>query len=222
MLEGLDGVLERISSIQKRVDRIAQMQHKMQGDFQAKMQEASSPKSAAKAMDTSAIQETQRSDMARAMQALAQKAQTQKTASDMAAAGISTNKKYSAGAFDGIIQQSADRHNLPPALIKAVIRQESNFNPGAVSSQGASGLMQLMPGTANILKVKDVFNPEQNINGGSAYLKDMLVRYKGNLTKALAAYNAGPGNVDKYNGVPDFPETQDYVRKVLHFYSEYS
>jgi soluble lytic murein transglycosylase len=122
--------------------------------------------------------------------------------------------------FDRLILQSARNHRLEPALVKAVIAAESNFEPKAVSRAGAQGLMQLMPGTARDMGVGNPFHPGQNVEGGTRYLRDMLDRF-GDLEIALAAYNAGPEAVDRYSGVPPFPETLDYVSRVLNYYRGY-
>ncbi|GAA0466752.1 lytic transglycosylase domain-containing protein [Alkalibacillus silvisoli] len=128
---------------------------------------------------------------------------------------INFNSTVSKSDYDEIIDTVAEKYNLDADLIREVIQTESNFNPQAVSHAGAQGLMQLMPATAESLGVRNAFDPEENIEGGARYLSDMLNRYDGDLEKALAAYNAGPGNVDYYGGVPPFEETQNYVRRIL-------
>ena len=115
------------------------------------------------------------------------------------------------------VQKAAAKYNLPPGLIRAVIRAESNFQVSAVSHAGAKGLMQLMPATAKDMGVTDIFDIQQNIDGGAKYLRRMLDQFGGNVRKALAAYNAGPGTVIKYSGRVPYPETRQYVKRVLRF-----
>ncbi len=122
--------------------------------------------------------------------------------------------------YDSLIMREATANNLEPALVKAVIAAESNFSPSAVSHAGAQGLMQLMPQTAAGLGVEDPFHARENVSGGSRYLREMLDRY-GDLKRALAAYNAGPKAVDHYRGIPPYPETEAYVKRVLAYYRGY-
>jgi len=123
--------------------------------------------------------------------------------------------------FNKLIEAAAERYGVDPALIKAVIMAESGGNPRAVSKRGARGLMQLMPGTAKALGVKDCFNPEHNINGGVKYLKDLLDYFEGDLRMVLAAYNAGITKVRRYNGIPPYRATRSYIDKVIKYYSLY-
>ena len=120
--------------------------------------------------------------------------------------------------MDRMVREAAERHKVDPALVKAVISTESGWNPRAVSRKGAVGLMQLIPETAERYGVGNLFDPAQNVEGGTTYLKWLLDRYNGDLPKTLAAYNAGEHAVDLYRGVPWYPETQKYVQKVTHAY----
>lgn len=132
------------------------------------------------------------------------------------------DNRASGSSIQDIVEKASQRYGVDGALIKAVIKAESNFNPSAVSHAGAQGLMQLMPATARGLGVSDSFNPEQNIMAGTRFLKDMINRYHGNLDAALAAYNWGPGNVDR-KGISSLPqETREYLAKVKNLYNQYT
>jgi Rod binding domain-containing protein len=123
--------------------------------------------------------------------------------------------------FGAAIQSAAAENAISPALLKAVIAAESGGDPSAQSAKNAKGLMQLLDTTATDMGVKDVWNPSENIQGGAKYLKQMMERFGGDITKALASYNAGPAAVEKHNGVPPFKETREYVRKVIGFMNAY-
>lgn len=130
-----------------------------------------------------------------------------------------TIARKSTSRYDHIIKKAHQRYGVDFSLIKAVIAVESDFNPRAVSKKGARGLMQIMPDNYRHLQINDPFNPTQNIMGGTLYLHRMLKRYHYKLPLALAAYNAGPTAVDKYNRIPPYQETQNYVKKVMKTYS---
>jgi soluble lytic murein transglycosylase-like protein len=120
--------------------------------------------------------------------------------------------------YQRVIRTLADRYGVPAELVESIIRLESNFNPQAVSARGAAGLMQLMPGTAAELGVHDIFDVEQNLEGGVRYLRGLLERFSGDVALAMAAYNAGSEVVKRYGGIPPYPETRRYVERVLTVY----
>jgi len=123
--------------------------------------------------------------------------------------------------LERLIRAVASRHGMDPALIKAVIAAESGFDPKAISTKGAKGLMQLMPSTAEILGIRDPFDPEENLEAGTRYLKALLGRFGGDLSLALSAYNAGPEAVERFGGMPPYEETRRYVSKVLQYYARF-
>lgn len=131
--------------------------------------------------------------------------------------GSSSQSVTSPEKLDAIFKHAANTYGVDENLLKAVAKAESNFNASAVSSAGAIGVMQLMPSTAASLGVSNPYNAEDNIMGGAKYLSKLLTKYNGNTSLALAAYNAGSGNVDKYGGIPPFKETQNYVSKILGY-----
>ncbi len=124
--------------------------------------------------------------------------------------------------YDRLIRRTAAAHRVDVALVKAVMHAESGFNPNAVSPKGASGLMQLMPQTAERYGVEDIFDPVQNVQGGVRYLKDLMVMFKDNHRLVVAAYNAGENAVHRYKGIPPYDETRDYVVKVMRFQKQYT
>ena len=120
------------------------------------------------------------------------------------------------------VERFSRAHKLSPALVKAIIKAESNGERFAVSPKGAQGMMQLMPFTSKRMKVSDPFDPVENIEGGVKYIKELMGTFRGNLVHTVAAYNAGPEAVRKYGGVPPYKETRQYVKRVLDFYRQYS
>ena len=132
--------------------------------------------------------------------------------------GLAVGRQVTADEIDKAITEAAERHNVDPNLVRAIIKVESNYNSNAVSRTGAMGLMQLMPQTARTLSVKNPFDPRQNVDAGVRHLKKLLTNYGGNVQLSLAAYNAGEGAVARNNGVPPFAETRNYVRKITQIY----
>ncbi len=129
------------------------------------------------------------------------------------------SNSYTTDQYDHLIATASKKHGIAFALLKALIKIESDFNPLAISGAGAKGLMQIMPDNIKALKIKNPFNPWENIMGGSRYLKQLIKRFDGKLPLALAAYNAGPNIVERYQRVPPFKETEDFVEKVMKYYS---
>ena len=129
-----------------------------------------------------------------------------------------SSNTHSTDKYDRLIEEASKRHGVLFPLIKAVIKAESDFDPRAVSKAGALGLMQIMPQNVNNLKISDPFNPSENIMGGTRYFKQLIDKYEGKLQLALAAYNAGPGMVDYYNGIPPIKETENYVKRVMKYF----
>lgn len=138
------------------------------------------------------------------------------------AAVLNDRKKASETDLNSIFEAASEKYGVPVNLLKAVAKAESNFNPKATSGCGAMGIMQLMPGTAKALGVTDAYDARQNIMGGAAYLSQLLEEFGGDVKLTAAAYNAGPGNVSKYGGLPPFKETENYVAAVMKNYSDYS
>ncbi|QQR81976.1 MAG: lytic transglycosylase domain-containing protein [Deltaproteobacteria bacterium] len=141
-----------------------------------------------------------------------------KTENPVTTTSLSSNKTQ--GWMDRLIEEKSEKYGVPADLVHSIVQAESAYNPAAVSSAGAQGLMQLMPGTAKDMGVTNPLDPAQNIEGGVKYFRKMLDRFDNNIPQALAAYNAGPGNVEKYQGIPPFRETQNYVQKILKNYTD--
>lgn len=135
--------------------------------------------------------------------------------------GTTAGQKLNSASVQPYVAEAASKYGVDPALIEAVIKQESAYDAGAHSHVGAQGLMQLMPETAKELGVENSLDPRQNVMGGAKYLSQLMTQFDGNLTKVIAGYNAGPGAVSHYGGVPPYAETQNYVDKVLRNYEEF-
>ncbi len=131
---------------------------------------------------------------------------------------VKSSRLHRTERYDNYIKEASKRYRVAFPLLKAMVKVESDFNPRAVSKMGARGLMQIMPRNFKTLRIKDPFNPRENIMGGACYFKQLLDRFDGKIKLALAAYHAGPNNVDRYKRIPPFKETEDYVRRVMKYY----
>lgn len=152
---------------------------------------------------------------------LAENTQAVSSGSTGEASASSTGTSYSEEDLDAIFQEAANTYGVSAVILKSIAKAESGFNPSAVSSAGAVGIMQLMPQTAASLGVTNSYDARENIMGGAKYISQLLSKYEGNISLALAAYNAGSGNVEKYGGIPPFTETQNYVQKVLSYMEDF-
>ncbi len=217
-MEGLQSVLVRIGEIQKRINSLQPMKIKQ---FQQNI----------KAPETKPfknhVQEALQNQSAYIIPKDAQIAQNMEIAAQAKKVPVGKEvpitkpKQVSRADILGIIKEASRKYKVPEALIKSVVHHESGFNPKAVSHAGAKGLMQLMPKTAKELKVTDIFDPRQNIFGGTKYLRNLMGHFKGNLANTLAAYNAGIGRVMNAGGVPNIRETKNYVKNVIHSYQKF-
>lgn len=181
---------------------------------------------AAASLSTGAASQAPTSDFASALQAAtaadsSSMAQSEGTANIAATSEAATSSSAGSSEYDPLIEQAAARYGLDPSVLHGLIQQESGFDPSAQSSAGASGLTQLMPGTATSLGVVNPLNPAESIEGGARYLSQLMGQFGGNTEDALAAYNAGPGAVRQYGGIPPYAETQSYVSKVLGYAEAY-
>jgi len=174
---------------------------------------------------SSSVPQTSNADFAGALQAATSADASGVAGAQPAAlaqpAAQATGASAGSGEYESLIDQAAARNGLDPAVLHGLIQQESAFDPNATSSAGASGLTQLMPGTASSLGVANPLNPAESIEGGARYLGQMMADFGGNTADALAAYNAGPGAVTQYGGIPPYAETQGYVSKVLGYAEAY-
>lgn len=226
MLEGLDAVLSRIDTIQKQIKRLSGYDERFATALQEKQKAEHSAlektgQDGANSEAKDSLNGSARFSSAPAGREAAQQNQRVRDTIATQAARLRPSA-YGDAAFDQYIRQASLQTGLPFALIKAVVHQESQFNPNAVSHAGAQGLMQIMPQTGQLLGLNNPFSPRENIMAGSAYLKEMMKRYNGDVALALAAYNAGPNAVDAAGGVPNYSETKMYVQKVLEYFGKYS
>jgi len=207
-IPSLDNALRRINAIENELSRIASSQ-------------PATPLQAQNAIDKTETKDFQKIlEKVKSTQTKVED-KVEAKVEDKAEKNTAVKPRSKSDDISVLIEKYADRHDIDPDFVKAVIKQESGFNPTATSHCGAMGLMQLMPGTAKELGVSNAYDPEQNIGGGVAYLKKMMSKFDNDPKLALAAYNAGPGAVSKFGGIPPYKETQNYVKNVLKAYETY-
>jgi hypothetical protein len=206
--------IDHLGSIQAIQARIQQLEQLLGGGTATAPASATHPTDAQGLPDTTEVQSFQQV-LGQQISAPSQVADPQALEQGLEQ-GPSGLNNLTGNNLTGLINQLSARHGVNAKLINAVVKQESGFNPLAMSKTGAMGLMQLMPATAKSLGVQKPFNPADNLNGGITYLKGLIQQYKGNVPKALAAYNAGPGAVNKYGGIPPYQETRQYVRNIMN------
>jgi soluble lytic murein transglycosylase-like protein len=206
--------IDHLGSIQAIQARIQQLEQMLGGGTATAPASATHPTDAQGLPDTTEVQSFQQV-LGQQISAPSQVADPQALEQGLEQSPSGLNN-LTGNNLTGLINQLSARHGVNAKLINAVVKQESGFNPLAMSKTGAMGLMQLMPATAKSLGVQKPFNPADNLNGGITYLKGLIQQYKGNVPKALAAYNAGPGAVNKYGGIPPYQETRQYVRNIMN------
>ncbi len=232
MIESISGIMGRIQGIQERIDQISSL-----GKFSpvnpvpkytpksSQNEEKQPGQSFSQVLGEVMAQDSENStaplggiDLGRFDQVVGSTQDSQAMLQNM----YKTLQQGQNQDIGSIIKEASSKYGVDENLIKAVIKQESQFTQKAVSSKGAQGYMQLMPRTAELLGVTDSFDPRQNIMGGTKYLSIMMEKYKGDVVKSVAAYNAGPNAVDRAGGIPNYDETKDYVNQVLKNYYEYN
>ncbi len=226
--------IEDINSVQEALGRMRELSSfgkNIESEIESKLSTTSKPEFLMELERQKQIQEIKTPEKTVELPHLSQHFPTKNketTHNQISHRSISTDKKEDSHlksptlktGIEDLIRNESTKKGLDPHLVKAIIKAESNFNPNAESPKGAMGLMQLMPGTADLLGVDNPFNPKQNIKGGTDYLKDLLRVFK-DKDLAIAAYNAGPGAVKKHGGIPPYSETQNYVKKVNEYYDNF-
>lgn len=221
-VQAFQNIYQRVSQLHARMQAIEQLGSRYQAQPTGTMWQPEAPKAVPFAQQMIQAAQARQKKLEPATGAVAQQTAAPTVPPEQAlAAKVTASENPLMGRINAAIETAAEKFEMDPAMLRAVIKQESNFDPWAVSSANARGLMQLMPGTAAELGVSDVFNIEDNVQGGAKYLSRMLERFDGDVDLALAAYNAGPTAVARAGGIPPYSETQAYVPNVMNWYQVY-